>query len=389
VRNAVIVATARTPIGRSWKGGLASLDAFALARTAVSEAVARSGVPKADIDEMIVAESLQGGGVIARHTAVSLGMPHVPGLAVNRHCAGGQSAVQTAVAAIRADAVDVVVAGGTESMTSMPPVMKLTADGSMERWISPSHPETPEAPALDMSITVGENTARIAGLTRRDVDEWAAYSHGRAVASQDAGWFDDEIVAVDVTGPSGEVVQVSRDEHPRRGVTVETLAELKLIHPEIDGATVTAGNAAGVNDAAAAVVVASAEYAAAHGLEPLGVVRQWANVGVDPVETGLAPVAAIEQALSRAGLFSSDIDLWEINEAFCAVPVAVTRKLGIDPSVVNVNGSGCSLGHPIAATGTRMIITMLAEMRRRGVQLGCVSMCAGGGMGSALVLELL
>lgn len=389
MRNAVIVATARTPIGRSWKGGLASLDAFALARTAVSEVVARSGIPTTDIDDVVLAESLQGGGVIARHTAVSLGMPHVPGLAVNRHCAGGQAAVQTAVAAIRADAVDVVVAGGTESMSSMPPVMKRAADGSMERWISPSHPDTPEAPALDMSITVGENTARIAGLTRRDVDEWAAYSHGQAVACQDSGAFDDEIVPVDVTGSSDEVTQVARDEHPRRGVTVDTLAELKLIHPEIEGATVTAGNAAGVNDAAAALVVTSAEYAEAHGLEPLGVVRQWANVGVDPVETGLAPITAIERALCRTGLFASDIDLWEINEAFCAVPVAVTRKLGLDPSIVNVNGSGCSLGHPIAATGTRMIVTMLAEMRRRGAQLGCVSMCAGGGMGSALILELI
>jgi acetyl-CoA C-acetyltransferase len=389
VRNAVIVSTARTPIGRSFKGGLVSLDAFALARAAVSEAIARSGVPTADIDDLILAESLQGGGVIARHTAVSLGLPAVPGLAVNRHCAGGLSAVQTAVAAIRADAIDVAVAGGTESMSSMPPVMKMSADGSMERWISPSHPETPDAPALDMSITVGENTARIAGLTRRDVDEWAAYSHGQAVASQDAGHFDAEIVPVDVTGADGAVVTIARDEHPRRGVTVDTLADLKLIHPEIEGATVTAGNAAGVNDAAAAVVVTSAEYAEAHGLAPLGVVRAWASVGVDPVETGLAPVAAIEKALGRAGLFVSDVDLWEINEAFCAVPVAVTRKLGIDPAAVNVNGSGCSLGHPIAATGSRMVVTMLAEMRRRSAQLGVVSMCAGGGMGSALVLELI
>ncbi|MBV9486490.1 MAG: acetyl-CoA C-acyltransferase, partial [Frankiaceae bacterium] len=151
---------------------------------------------------------------------------------------------------------------------------------------------------------------------------------------------------------------------------------------------VTAGNAAGVNDAAAAIVVTSDDYASAHGLTPLGTVRSWANVGVDPVETGLAPVSAIEQALSRSGLYPNDIELWEINEAFCAVPVAVTRKLGIDPSIVNVNGSGCSLGHPIAATGTRMIVTMLAEMRRREVSLGCVAMCAGGGMGSALILEL-
>jgi acetyl-CoA acetyltransferase family protein len=389
VRNSVIVAAARTPICRSRKGAFASVDAFALASAAVAGVVERSGVPNTDIDDVVLAESLQGGGVIARHTAVSLGMSHIPGLAVNRHCAGGQAAVQTAVAAICADAVDVVVAGGTESMSSMPMVMKLGDDGTSERWMSPSHPETPEAPAFDMSITVGENTARLAGLTRRDVDEWAAYSHGRAVASQDAGWFDDEITTVPAQQASGEVVDVSRDEHPRRGVTVDTLAELPLIHPEIDSATVTAGNAAGVNDAAAAVIVTSEGYAAAHGLKPLATVKQWANVGVDPVETGLAPVTAIERALTRCGLFVSDIDLWEINEAFCAVPVAVTRKLGIDQTIVNVNGSGCSLGHPIAATGTRMIVTMLGEMRRRQVSLGCVSMCAGGGMGSALILELL
>jgi acetyl-CoA acetyltransferase family protein len=388
VRNTVIVSAARTPIARARKGGLATVDAFALARTAVAEAIERSGVPAADIDDLVLAESMQGGGVIARHTAVSLGLERVPGLAVNRHCAGGQSAVQVGAAAIRADSVDVVVAGGTESMSSMPAVMKVGPDGSPVRWVSPSHPETPQAPALDMSITVGENTARIAGLTRRDVDEWAAYTHGQAVASQDAGYFEGEIVAVPVTLESGEVVQVTRDEHPRRGVTVETLAELPLIHPEIENATVTAGNAAGVNDAAAALVMTSEDYAKAHGLPMLGVVRQWANAGVDPVETGLAPISAIEQALARAGLYTTDIDLWEINEAFCAVPVAVTRKLGIDPSIVNVNGSGCSLGHPIAATGARMIVTMLAEMRRREVSLGCVSMCAGGGMGAALILEL-
>jgi acetyl-CoA C-acetyltransferase len=387
MRDTVIVAAARTPIGKSRKGGLASVDAFALARTAVSAAVERSGVPIEDIDDVILAESLQGGGVIARHTAISLGMSRVPGLAVNRHCAGGQSAVQSAVAAIRADAVDVVVAGGTESMSSMPMVLKPGPDGSPSPWVSPTHAETPDAPALDMSITVGENTARLAGLARRDVDEWAAYSHGQAVLSQDSGYFDGEIVPVTVAGRDG-TTQVTRDEHPRHGVTADSLAQLPLLHPEIDGATVTAGNAGGVNDAAAAVVVASAEYATAHGLTALGRVLQWANVGVDPVETGLAPVHAIERALQRSGLAVGDIDLWEINEAFCAVPVAVTRKLGIDPAVVNVNGSGCSLGHPIAATGARMVVTMLAEMRRRGVSLGCVSMCAGGGMGAALILEL-
>jgi acetyl-CoA C-acetyltransferase len=389
MRRAVIVAAARTPIGRARKGTLVPLDAYALARVAVRGVLDRADIPAGDIDDIVVAESMQGGGVIARHTAVSLGLTHVPGQAVNRHCAAGLAAVQTAAATIRAEEADVIVAGGTESLSNMRPALRPGPDGTPGPWTPPSHPETPDAPAYDMSITVGENTARAAGLTRRDVDEWAAYSHGQAVASQDAGYFDQEIIPVAVPQPDGSELQFTKDEHPRRGVTVESLAELKPIHPEIDGATVTAGNASGINDAAAAVIVTSEDYATAHGLRPLAVVRTWGVAGVDPADTGLGPIGAIERALGKAKLTIGDIDLWEINEAFCAVPVAVTRKMGIDPSIVNVNGSGCSLGHPIAATGARMVVTMMSELRRRGATLGCVSMCAGGGMGSALILELL
>jgi acetyl-CoA C-acetyltransferase len=387
VRRAAIVAAARTPIGRSRKGRLATVDAWSLARTAVSAVIDRSDIDGADIEDIVLAESMQGGGVIARHTAVSLGLNHVPGLAVNRHCAGGLGAVQTAVASILAGAMDVTVAGGTESMSTMARSLKAGADGSWNPWAPMCNPETPEAPAFDMSITVGENTARLAGLTRRDVDEWAAYSHGRAIATIDAGHFADEIVSVKVPSESGGEEDYTTDEHPRRGVTVDTLAQLPVIHPELDNATVTAGNAAGVNDAAAAVVITSEDYANAHGLTPLGFVRAWGTVGVDPVETGLAPIGAIERALGKAQLAVGDIDAWEINEAFCSVPVAVTRKLGIDSNIVNVNGSGCSLGHPIAATGARMVVTMLGELARRNGSLGVVSMCAGGGMGSALILE--
>jgi acetyl-CoA acetyltransferase family protein len=387
VRRAAIVAAARTPIGRSRKGRLATIDAWALARTVVSAVIERSGAPTSDIEDLVLAESMQGGGVIARHTAVSLGLNHVPGLAVNRHCAGGLGAVQTAVGAVLAGAVDVVVAGGTESMSTMARSLKAGPDGNWGPWAPMSHPETPDAPAFDMSITVGENTARLAGLTRRDVDEWAAYSHGRAIASIDAGYFADEIIPVKVPTDGGGEEDYTTDEHPRRGVTVDTLAQLPALHPELEHATVTAGNAAGVNDAAAAVVITSEDYANAHGLTPLGFVRAWGTVGVDPVETGLAPIGAIERALGKAQLAVGDIDLWEINEAFCSVPVAVTRKVGIDPSIVNVNGSGCSLGHPIAATGARMTVTMLGELSRRGASLGAVSMCAGGGMGSALIIE--
>jgi acetyl-CoA acetyltransferase family protein len=388
VPEAMIVAGARTPIGRARKGSLVDVDAFTLAEIAVGAAVERSGIAPSDIDDVVVGESLQGGGDIARNVAVRLGLVHAPGMADNRHCASGLSAVQIAAGSIRAGMDDAVVAGGTESLSTSPMVMKPPTPGAEPGpWMSPSHPETPDAPAFDMSITVGENTAREMGLTRRDVDEWAAYSHGQAIVSIDSGAFEEEIVPVSFFDRNGEERVFSVDEHPRRGVTVETLAELKLLHPEIEGATVTAGNAAGINDAAAAVVVTSDEFATAHGLRPLARVVSWASSGIEPGRTGLGPTLAIPKALDRAGLGVADIDLFEINEAFCSVPVAAVRKLGLDPTIVNVNGSGCSLGHPIACTGARMVVTMINELRRRGTTHGVVSMCAGGGMGSALVLE--
>jgi acetyl-CoA acetyltransferase family protein len=389
VTEAVIVAAARTPIGRARKGSLIDVDAFTLAEIAVGAAVERSGISANDFDDVVVGESLQGGGDIARNVAVRLGLIGVPGMADNRHCASGLSALQIGAGSIRAGMDRVVIAGGTESISTSPISMKvLTPGGEPEMWMSPSHPATPDAPPWDMSITVGENTAREMGLTRRDVDEWAAYSVGQAIASIDSGAFEAEIVPVPYTDRNGEEKIFLVDEHPRRGTTVDTLAELKVLHPEIEGATVTAGNAAGLNDAAAAVVVTADDYAAAHGLRPLARVVSWASSGIEPARTGLGPTLAIPKALDRAGLTISDIDLFEINEAFCSVPVAAVRKLGIDPTIVNVNGSGCSLGHPIACTGTRMVVTMINELRRRGKTHGVVSMCAGGGMGSALVLEV-
>jgi len=378
--DALIVSAARTPIGRARKGSLVDVDAFELAKVAVGATIDRSGVDPRLIDDIVVAESLQGGGVIARYTAVELGLDTVPGLADNRHCAAGLSAIQIAASSVLAGMDQLVVAGGTESLSTSPTSLKSLAPGADPTpWMSESHRPTPEAPALDMSITVGENCAVENGLTRRDVDEWAAYSHGQAIASIDNGWFVDQIV------PVGDFAV---DEHPRRGMTADSLAELAPLHPEIKGFTVTAGNAAGLNDAAAAVMVASSELAASEGLTPLARIVSWASVGVEPARTGMGPVYAIPKALSRAGLTVADIDLWEINEAFCSVPVAAYRNLGIDPTILNVNGSGCSLGHPIAATGARMVVTMVHELRRRGLTKGVVSMCAGGGMGSALVLEI-
>ena len=377
---ALILAGARTPIGRSRKGAMAAVDAFALAEVAVGAAVSRSGVPAADFDDVVLAESLQGGGVIARHTAVRLGLTHVPGLADNRHCAAGLSAVQIAASSILAGMDKVVVAGGTESLSTSPQTAKSGAP-----WMSPSHPETPDAPAWDMSITVGENSAREAKLTRLELDAWALRSHQNAAMSSDKGWFEAEIVPVPL--PDGGELAI--DEQPRRDTSIEQLSSLKVLHPEIDGAVITAGNAAGLNDAAAAMVLASSDYAQANGLSAIGRVRSWASVGVAPARTGMAPIDAIPKALARGGFSLSDIELFEINEAFAPVPLAAIKALGIDPEIVNVNGSGCGLGHPIAATGARMVITMIYELERRGAKLGCVSLCAGGGMASALVVERL
>jgi acetyl-CoA C-acetyltransferase len=386
---AVIIATARTPIGRARKGTLAGMDAFQLAEVVLAASLERSGVPAADIDDLILAEAYQGGGVIARNVAVRQGLTGVPGLAHNRHCASGLAAVTTAAASIRAGMDKVVLAGGTESLSTAPSSVKRDAEGNYGPWMSEPNPSTPEAPAFDMPLTVGENTARAMGLTRHDVDEWAVYTQARALESIDSGAFADEIVPVRVPLPGGGVTIFDTDEHPRRGTTLEVLAGLKVLHPELPDATVTAGNSAGLNDAAAMVTVASDGYAAAHGLAPLARIRSWASVGIEPALTGLAPTLAIPKALDRAGLAIGDIDLFEINEAFCSVPVAAVRKLGLDPSIVNVNGSGCSLGHPIAATGARMVVTMVHELRRRGKSLGVVSMCAGGGMGSAMVIEVI
>lgn len=386
---AVIVAGARTAIARSHKGALRDVDAFSLAEVAVRAAISRSGIDPEVLDDIVLAESLQGGGVIARTVAVRMGMAGVPGLADNRHCAGGLSAMQIAAGSIRAGMDQVVVAGGTESLSSTPRVLKAepASSGRYEPWYSPTHPPTEQAPNRDMSITVGENSAKQAGVTRAEADNWALHSHLRAAAARDQGVFADEIVPVPLgDGPRAGVFDT--DEQPRADTTLEKLASLPPVHPELPDATVTAGNSSGINDGAAAVMVVSDDFAAAHGLPVLGRIRSWASVGVEPERTGLAPTLAIPKALDRAGMKLGDIDVFEINEAFCSMAVACTRALGIDHDIVNVRGSGCGLGHPVAATGTRMALTTLYEMRRRQAAVGCISMCAGGGMGSAMVLEL-
>jgi acetyl-CoA C-acetyltransferase len=387
--DAVIVAAARTAIGTARKGTLVDVSAFDLAKWAAGEALKRSGIPGGEVDDLMMGEVLQGGGDIARYAAIELGLTEVPGVAFNRHCASGMAPVQSGAASILAGMDDVVIAGGAESISSSPSAMKrVLGTDDYQQWMSPSHPETPDAPAFDMSITVGHNTATRFGISREEMDEWAFRSHMRAVAAIDEGRLQEEVFPVEVTLRDGTVRKFDVDEHPRRETSMEKLASLRPLHPEIDGFGVTAGNASGLNDAGAALVLCDSEYAEAHGIRPLAKVLSWASAGVPPRDTGSGPIVAIPKALERAGLTVGDVDLAEINEAFASVPIAACRELGLSPEITNVNGSGCSLGHPVAATGARMIITTMYELRRRGGGIGLASMCAGGGMGSATVFEV-
>jgi len=377
---AVIVSALRTPIGTAGKkGSLRDTNAFELADHVVRKAAAGLE-PGAPLDDVILGEGRYGGGVVARHAAVTAGLTDIPGLAHNRHCAAGMAAVQTAAAGIRAGMDELVLAGGVNSDSTAPKARFRTGEEEWaDPWVSPSHPDRPDAPNLDMSITVGWNAAVKSGISRVDMDEWALRSHRNAIAAIDEGRFDDEVVPLDT--PHG---RFAVDQHPRRGTSLEKLAELKPLHPEIEGFSITAGNSSGANDGAALLTVASDQL----GLPALATIKSWATVGVDPADTGLAPIDAINKALARARVSLSDIELFEINEAFASVPIATVRALDLDPGLVNVNGSGCSLGHPVAASGARMIVTTVHEMRRRGGGYAVVAMCAGGGMGSATVLEV-
>ncbi|WP_063039587.1 thiolase family protein [Nocardia pseudovaccinii] len=375
---AVIVSALRAPIGTARKGTLRDTNAFDLAEHVV--AAAAEGLDPARIDDVVLGEGRYGGGVLARHAAITAGLTNVAGVAHNRHCAAGMAAVQTAAAGIRAGMDELVIAGGVNSESTAPRVrFRVGEDEWIDPWVAPSHPDRPDAPCLDMSITVGWNTAVASGISRAEMDAWALRSHRNAIAAIDEGRFKEEIVPIDT--PHG---LFAVDEHPRRDTSLEKLAGLKVLHPEIEGFSITAGNASGSNDGAAALAIASDRL----GLPALGIIRGWASVGVDPHDTGLAPIEAITKAVARAGISLSQVSLFEINEAFASVPIAATKALDIDPDRVNFSGSGCSLGHPVAATGARMIVTLVHELRRRGGGFGIAALCAGGGMGSATVIEV-
>lgn len=385
----MIVSAVRTAIADSYKGALANVSIHQLANTVVAEALKRSGVAAEDIDDLVLGEVLHGGGCIARHVAVELGLPSdTPGMAVQRQCATGMTAVTVAAADIRAGMTQAAIAGGVAQMTQSPTSYMASPYPwlGQTQWLSPSHPDRPDAPNMNMMITVGENTAEAVDVTRQEMDDWSLGSHRKAIAAIDEGRFADEIIGVEVPGIGGTSV-FATDQHPRRETSAEKLASLRVLSGKPNG-TITAGNSSPINDGAAALVVTSRAYADAHGLAPLATVRSWAAVGVDPKDTGLAPTLAIPKALARGGLSLDDVDLIEINEAFASMTVGTIRVLGLDPERVNVNGGAVALGHPVACSGARLLVTLTHELRRRGGGVGVATLCAGGGMGMATVIHV-
>jgi len=386
--DAVIIGAVRTAIADSYRGSLTNVPINDLAETVVREALDRSGVPVAAVDDLVLGEVLHGGGDIARCVAVEMGMTDVPGLAVQRQCATGMSALTVAAAEIIAGMNRVAVAGGVAQMTQSPisfmssPYPWVPA----ERWLSPSHPDRPDAPNMNMMVTVGENTAQALGISREEMDSWAFESHRKAVAAIDEGRMAPEIVPVKVPGFDG-VKLFEVDEHPRRDTSTEKLAKLRVLSGVAPG-TITAGNSSSVNDGAAATVLARRDWAEANGSTVLATVRSWAAVGLDPADTGQGPIRAIPKALDRAGMTLADVDLFEVNEAFASMAVGTAKVLELDPATVNVNGGAVALGHPVACSGARIIVTLIHELRRRGGGIGVASLCAGGGMGMATVVEV-
>lgn len=390
---AVIVSACRTPIG-AFGGALKDLSAADLGAVVVREAIARAGVANGDVGDVVLGCVLQAGAGmnVARQAALKAGLPNeVPGETVNRVCGSGLQAVVHAVEAIRVGYVDTMVAGGTESMSNAPYLLK----GA--RWgYRMGHAEAIDSMVADgltcaiaachMGITAEEVAARF-GVTRADQDAFAAESQRRAAAAMQSGAFTDEIVPVDVPQRKGDFVRVTVDEYPRAGTTVESLAALKPAFRK-DG-TVTAGNASGINDGAAALVITTGEKARTSGRAPLARILSYVSTGVDPKIMGVGPIPAVRKVVDRAGLRLSDIDLFELNEAFAAQSVAVVRELELDPARVNVNGGAIALGHPIGASGARVLTTLVYALRARGLRYGVAALCIGGGMGIAMAVERL
>ncbi len=385
----VIAGAARTPIG-SFNGALASLPAHELGKVAVVEALKRANVAPGDVSEVILGQILTAaeGQNPARQAAVAAGIPYeATAYVINQLCGSGLRAVALGFQAIKMGDSQIVVAGGQESMSQAPHAIHLRNGVKMG-----------DASMIDTMIRDGlwdafngyhlgvtaENVATKWQITREQQDAFAAQSQSRAEAAQKAGRFKDEIVAVTIKGRKGDVI-VDTDEYPKAGTTIETLGKLRPAFNK-DG-TVTAGNASGINDGAAAVVLMSDAEANKRGVKPLARIVAWATAGVDPAIMGSGPIPATRLALKRAGWKVEDLDLIEANEAFAAQACAVSKDLNFDPAKVNVNGGAIALGHPIGASGARVLVTLLHEMQKRDLKKGLATLCIGGGMGIALCVE--
>ena len=387
----VIVAAARTAVGK-FGGALAKTPASELGAVVIKDLLRRTGLSGDQISEVILGQVLTAGcgQNPARQAVIKAGLPHgVPAMTINKVCGSGLKAVMLGAQAIRDGDAEIVIAGGQESMSLSPHVLPNSRDGQrMGNW---QMVDTMINDGLwdvynqyHMGITA-ENVAKQYGITRDMQDALALASQQKAAAAQDAGKFVDEIVGVSIPQKKGDPVVFNVDEYLNRKTSAEALAGLR---PAFDKAgSVTAGNASGINDGAAAVVVMSAKKAAALGLKPLARIAAFGTSGLDPATMGMGPVPASRKALQRAGWNAADVDLFELNEAFAAQACAVNKELAIDPAKVNVNGGAIAIGHPIGASGCRILVTLLHEMQRRDAKKGLAALCIGGGMGVPLALE--
>jgi acetyl-coA acetyltransferase len=391
MRNVVIASAVRTPVG-SFGGALKPLSGIELGAIAAREAIKRAGIDASKIDEVILGNVLQAGlgQNPARQIAMHAGIPkEVPAMTINKVCGSGLRAVSLAAQLIKAGDAEIVLAGGAESMTNSPYVLPNMRYGA----------RMGDVKAVDVMIKDGlldafngyhmgitaENINEQWGQSREDQDKFAVASQNKAEAAQKAGKFDEEIVPVEITDKKGNVTVVDKDEYIKYGQTMETLAKLKPAFKK-DG-SVTAGNASGINDGAACLIVMSEEKAKELGIEPLAKIVSYASAGVDPSIMGIGPVPASTKALEKAGLKVEDIDLFEANEAFAAQSCAVAKDLNLDIEKVNVNGGAIAIGHPIGASGARILTTLLYEMKRSNKKRGLATLCIGGGQGTALIVE--
>ena len=391
MREVVIVSAARTPIG-SFGGSLKGIPTRKLGAIAIKAAVERAGIKPEMVEEVIMGAVLQGGlgQNVARQMTLDAGLPiEVPAMTINKVCGSGLRAVELAAQIIKAGDADIVVAGGAENVSATAYAMPAA------RWGARMN----NAQMVDMMVNDGlwdafngyhmgitaENVAEQWGITREELDEFSVISQNRAEEAIKAGKFKDEIVPVEIPQRKGDPIIFDTDEFPKFGTTIEKVAKLKGAFKK-DG-IVTAANASGINDAGAAVVVMSKEKADELGIKPLCTIKSYASAGVDPSIMGVGPVPASEKALKKAGLTVADMDLVEANEAFAAQSLAVRKDLGLDPEKTNVNGGAIAIGHPIGASGCRILISLIYEMMKRDSKYGLATLCIGGGMGTALVVE--